>query len=157
MHPNVQHAAVRRVHGAEFKAKVLAQCREPGASVAAVAMANGVNANLVRKWLAGHGLKRAGLAAHDGTLATAVQKVSAGAAAPSAPAMRFVPVALEPRGGGGELSEAPGTQTPAAAEVSHIHIELRRGNTALAVRWPTAQAQGCTLWLSELAGAVLKG
>lgn len=35
MHPKVQQA-VRRVHGVEFKAKVLAQCREPGPSVAAV-------------------------------------------------------------------------------------------------------------------------
>ena len=60
MHPKVRQGA-RRVHAAGFKAKVLAQCQEPGASVAAVAMANGLNANLVRKWLAGRGLKRAGL------------------------------------------------------------------------------------------------
>ena len=46
------------MHGAEFKAKVLAQCRVAGASVAAVAQANGLNANLVRKWLEGRGLKR---------------------------------------------------------------------------------------------------
>jgi transposase len=54
MHPNVRQIK-RRVHGAELKAKVLAQCREPGASVAPVAMANGLNANLVRKWLVGRG------------------------------------------------------------------------------------------------------
>jgi transposase len=51
------------VHGAEFKAQVLAACRQPGASVAAVALAHGLNVNLVRKWLVGRGLKRTGLVA----------------------------------------------------------------------------------------------
>jgi transposase len=60
MHPNT-HRTQRRVHGAEIKAKVLAQCREPEASIASVALANGLNANLVRKWLSGRGLKRSGL------------------------------------------------------------------------------------------------
>src|SRR5438093_6671865 len=47
MHSNV---APRRRHGAELKAKVLAECDEPGASVAAVAQSHGLNANLVHKW-----------------------------------------------------------------------------------------------------------
>jgi transposase len=42
--------ASRRRHSAEVKAKVLAACDEPGASVAAVAHAHGLNANLVHKW-----------------------------------------------------------------------------------------------------------
>jgi transposase-like protein len=37
-----------RVHGAEFKARVLAECQQPGASVVAVALAHGLNVNLVR-------------------------------------------------------------------------------------------------------------
>lgn len=40
----------RRRHSAEFKQQVLAQCDRPGASVAAVALSHGVNANLVHKW-----------------------------------------------------------------------------------------------------------
>lgn len=40
----------RRRHGADLKARVLAACSEPGASVAQVAMAHGLNANLVHKW-----------------------------------------------------------------------------------------------------------
>src|SRR4249919_465676 len=42
--------ASRRRHSAELKDKVLAACAEPGASVAAVAQAHGLNANLVHKW-----------------------------------------------------------------------------------------------------------
>ena len=41
---------IRRRHSAEVKARVLAECAEPGASVARVAMAHGINANVVHKW-----------------------------------------------------------------------------------------------------------
>ena len=41
----------RRTHSAEFKAKVVAACRRPGVSMAAVALTNGLNANLVRRWV----------------------------------------------------------------------------------------------------------
>ena len=40
-----------RKHSAEFKAQVVAACSAPGVSAAAVAMANGVNANLARRWV----------------------------------------------------------------------------------------------------------
>ena len=40
-----------RRHSAEFKAKVVAECRHPGVSIASVALANGLNANLLRNWL----------------------------------------------------------------------------------------------------------
>ncbi len=42
-------AYVRR--SPELKAAIVAECLAPGASVAAVALAHGVNANLVRKWI----------------------------------------------------------------------------------------------------------
>ena len=42
--------AARRAHSEELRSQVLAECAQPGASVAAVAMAHGLNANLVRKW-----------------------------------------------------------------------------------------------------------
>jgi transposase len=41
----------RRRHGEEFRAWVVAACRQPGVSVAAVALAHGLNANLVRRWI----------------------------------------------------------------------------------------------------------
>ena len=40
----------RRRHDPEFKRQVLAQCAEPGASVAQIALSHGLNANLVHKW-----------------------------------------------------------------------------------------------------------
>ena len=41
----------KRRHSAEFKARVVEACEARGTSVAGVALANGVNANLVRKWI----------------------------------------------------------------------------------------------------------
>ena len=55
MNPN---RSKRRVHSSDFKAQVLGECRQPGASVAAVAIGHGLNPNVVRKWLAGQNLKR---------------------------------------------------------------------------------------------------
>lgn len=40
----------RRRHDAALKAQVLAECAQPEASVAGIAMAHGLNANLVHKW-----------------------------------------------------------------------------------------------------------
>jgi transposase len=40
----------RRRHDGELKKAVLAECAEPGASVASVALRHGLNANLVHKW-----------------------------------------------------------------------------------------------------------
>ena len=41
----------RRVYSRKSKSDVVAQCLEPGASVSAIALALGINANVIRKWL----------------------------------------------------------------------------------------------------------
>lgn len=151
MHPNVRQGA-RRVHSAQFKAQVLAQCAQPGASVA---LANGLNANLVRKWLMGRGLKRAGLSASGAKLASAVSMAARDGAAAELPVMRFVPVQVSGASSGDDAGGAArvqcGSQTP------RIEVELRRGEASMAVRWPASQAAGCAAWLREVAGALFNG
>ena len=44
----------RRYFDADHKRHVVEQCLAPGASVAAVSLAHGFNANLVRKWIRVH-------------------------------------------------------------------------------------------------------
>lgn len=39
-----------RAYPAEFKARLIAECGQPGASVAKVALANGINANMLHTW-----------------------------------------------------------------------------------------------------------
>lgn len=41
---------VRRLHSEELKARVISECKAPGASVAGMALAHGLNANLVHRW-----------------------------------------------------------------------------------------------------------
>lgn len=116
----VASPATRRRHGAELKARVLGQCATPGASVAAIALAHGLNANLVHRW------RR--LAA--GGASTSLQKL----AAPGSNEPRFVPVPL------------PQAAAPQAVD---IRIELRRGATSIALNWPVAAAAECADWLGE--------
>ncbi len=63
----------RRRYDAEIKQQILAQCAEPGASVASVALSHGINANVVHKW-----------------------RREAGGALPALQAPAFVPVPLPP-------------------------------------------------------------
>jgi len=46
--------APRRQHDRAFKAQLVQECLVPGASVAAIALAGGVNANLLFKWRREH-------------------------------------------------------------------------------------------------------
>ena len=39
-----------RAYAPELKARVLAECAQPGASIAKVALANGLNANMIHTW-----------------------------------------------------------------------------------------------------------
>jgi transposase len=41
----------RRTYPDDFKTQVVAACLQPGVSMAAVALANGLNANLLRRWV----------------------------------------------------------------------------------------------------------
>ncbi|MDO9099608.1 MAG: transposase, partial [Caldisericota bacterium] len=45
----------RRTYARQFKSEVVAQCQVPGASVLAIALGYGINANVIRKWLPQHG------------------------------------------------------------------------------------------------------
>lgn len=143
MHPKVERGA-RRVHDAQIKSKVLAECRQPGASVSAVALAHGLNANLVRKWLKGRGLQRAGVKSDGSEVAPAARSL------PSAPVevearLQFVPV------------EVPVPVASKSIEAhATIHIELRHRHSHVAVRWPATQASECAQWLREFTTAVLK-
>ena len=80
----------RRRFGPEFKAQVLAECEVPGASVAKVAMARRINANVVHRW---RQLAREGQA----TLAKPREFVAVAIAAPAplpAPGCRDIEVEL---------------------------------------------------------------
>lgn len=41
----------RRRHSPDFKARLVAECQKPGASVSRIALDNGLNANMLRRWI----------------------------------------------------------------------------------------------------------
>ena len=113
----------RRRHSDEFKANAVAACQQPGISMAAVAMAHGINANLLRRWVREGEEMKPDVPAHD--------KDSSDAAVRPGPT--FVPMAVPP-----------------AATTADIRIELRRGPMSIVVTWPTGAATECAVWIREL-------
>jgi transposase len=118
---------VRRRHSDELKTQVIAECRRPDASIAAVALRHGLNANLVRKWLNGRGVIKPRPPTPTPT-PTPIRSEPA-----SSVDDKFIPVMLE----------AP---PPPPKE---IRIDVSRGAATMVVRWPQAEARACAEWLRE--------
>ena len=111
----------RRRHEPAFKSDVIRACQHPGVSIAAVALANGLNANLVRRWVA----------AYQGGETALVECTATPHPAPVSP-ITAIPV------------------TPAAAFGSDIRLDLRRGEWALQIAWPVSHAPHLGALLKDL-------
>ena len=111
----------RRSYSPELKSQVVTQTQVPGASVAGVALAHGINANIVHRWLR----ERSGQ--------------------PQVAQSGFVALSLSLAKG----KLAPLDDDLAKPE-QDIRIELRRGGTVVNVAWPVAQAGECAAWMREL-------
>ncbi len=96
----------RRHHAPDLKREVILACQQPGASVAGVALAHGLNANLVRRWLR-DGPGAIGVVAVAGTPSSAFVEVPM----PRASAPVVEPIRLELRRGASTVS----LQWPATA------------------------------------------
>jgi len=51
---NEQRRPLRRSYSLPLKLEVVGQCQQPGASIAAIALAHGINANIVHRCACGH-------------------------------------------------------------------------------------------------------
>lgn len=141
----------RRRHGDALKAQVLAECDQPGASVARVAAAHGLNANLVHKWRRGRGAPAAKPAP---TVGAADPVAVVPAEAKSDPLPTFIPVQLPAPVPAAAPAAQPVSERPTSR--GDIRIELKRGDASIAVQWPASAAGDCAAWLRELAAAVLR-
>ena len=70
----------RRTHSEAFKRSLIEACNEPGASVAGVALANGINANQLRRWMRERGIEPPELSCLPLRVAAGDRKTSAVAA-----------------------------------------------------------------------------
>jgi transposase len=126
MHTMLAKPAARRTHrrhDAQFKAEVIEACLHPGVSVAAVALANGLNANMLRKWVRAHRAEP-----EQGKPTTRLIEATAAALVP-------VTVAASPE---------PSSLAP------EIRVDLRRGGTTVQMAWPLEAAASLGQCLREL-------
>ena len=111
----------RRSYSAEFRAQVVQACQGPGVSIASVALANGMNANLLRRWV------------NDRERSSALQSVKTQRPVQTM-AGQFVPVAL---------SRSDNEHEP-------IRIEIRKGSVSIAMSLPAALVKESGALLREL-------
>lgn len=119
-----------RTYPPQFKAELVAACQQPGASIAALAMQHGMNANVLHRWLKEH---RQGM--H--TLGGAPSLVQ-----PPTPA--FIPVDL---GVSQSLVSSIREPSPAPPE---IRIELQHHAMTVTLHWPMDAGAECAQMLRAL-------
>jgi transposase-like protein len=115
-----------RKHSDEFKARVIAQALQPHASLASVAMANGINANMLRNWVHGASLASRPIAASrdDG----------------NSPKLSFVQLPMQ-------VDKA----TPVASLPAPIvDVQIQRGETRVVVSLPLITDSAA--WVREVLG-----
>jgi transposase-like protein len=105
-----------------FKAEAVGACQQPGVSIAAVALARRLNANLLRSWVRQAERNNAPIAIQPTTPSVAIESSES-----------FVPVAL-----------------PVSLTESMIRVELRRKGRSMSMQWPASAARECALLLREM-------
>ena len=121
----------RREYSAQFKTSVLEQCRQPGTSLAGIALGHGINPNMVHRWMREDRQRQELLELQRGT-------------------SPFMPLQLPPSPGVGsspDLAKCVGAEQSAASE--GIRIEIQRAGGKVSVTWPLQSANACGVWLRE--------
>lgn len=120
---------LRREYSTAFKASVLAQTREPGASVSGVALSHGLHPNMVHRWLREDRLARA--QAQPQRLA-------------------FVPLPITAVVADDHIAQrAAATAAQASGDGQVIRIEVQRAGTRITIAWPVTAADQCAQALRE--------
>lgn len=110
----------RRYYSPQLKTEVIQECRQSNASVAGVALAHYINANIVHRWLHENESAALLLRAQSFVLVTLQQ------ASPALPMVERGPIV------------AP-----------DIRVELHKGGSTITVNWPLEGAATCSAWLRE--------
>ena len=124
--------ATRRTHRTytrEFKAELVAACRVPGASIAAVAGANAMNANVLHRWLKEHA--RSGC---HGPADSGNANLPSVALQQRVPA--FIPVQLS--------APDPGPEARA------IEVDIRKGTLTMRIKWPASAGADFASWAASI-------
>jgi transposase len=112
----------RRRHSALFKAEAVGSCQQSGVSIAAVALARGLNASLLRRWVQEAERRGRPIAIRPTAPSLAMQNAES-----------FLPVAL-----------------PAHPAEGLIRVEIRRKGRTVSMQWPASAARECARLLRGL-------
>ncbi len=129
MHTKLIKAPMRRIrrrYTEEFKKQAIEACLQPGTSMASVALANGLNANLLRRWVTERQDESTGGAILPDQAPLEI-------AEPTTPSLVPITVAMP--------------ETPPSGE---IKIEIHRNQMLIAITWPVSQSTSCADWLRDL-------
>ena len=112
----------RRTHSAHFKAEAVGACQQPGVSIAAVALARGLNAAMLHRWVKAAERSRSPIAIRTTVPSERIDNSES-----------FVPVSL-----------------PSSPAEGVIRIEVKRRGGTVSVEWPASAGHECALLLREL-------
>jgi len=112
----------RRTHSAHFKAEAVGACQQAGVSIAAVALARGLNAAMLHRWVKAAERSRNPIAIRTTVPSARIESSES-----------FVPVSL-----------------PSNPAEGVIRIEVRRRGGTVSVEWPASAGHECALLLREL-------
>lgn len=116
-----------RTYAPEFKAELVRACEQPGASIAALAAQQGMNANVLHRWLKEH--QRSGCHQLAKPCMPTITETP-----PPAPA--FIALALPP--------------VTAVHKEQEIKVELRKGALSMTVTWPLRATADLASWTAAL-------
>jgi transposase-like protein len=117
-----------RKHSDEFKAHVIAQALQPHASLASVALANGINANMLRNWV------------HGASLAS--RPITASRDDGISPKLSFVQLPIQ--------ADKPLAAPPVPATSPIVEVQIQRGETRVVVSLPLIPDSAA--WVREVLG-----
>lgn len=112
-----------RTYSEDLEAQVVAACLQPGVSIARVALANGLNANLLRRWV-----KES--AEQKSQVDNSGADTDLGAPSPQ-------PL-------------APVVSMPEVEPTGDIKIEIHRSQAVFEITWPLSQTASWPQWLRNL-------
>lgn len=146
MHQQHSKRRQRRHHSAQFKAQLVDQCVNGGASVSATAVDNGINPNLLRRWVLEH--ERLGLHALEAEqenrrTAIAEPRVSS----PSWPPFISVTPPVLPAVNVNSASQA---KAQASSPDQTVRIELGRNALRICLDWPVSHGRELGQFMREL-------
>ncbi len=127
--PRYAARRTKRTYSAQTKAELMAACTVPGASIAAVASAHGMNANVLHRWLRESSQSRPLVTSGSDADATIL-----GVADQSVPSFIALPLLCK----------------PAEPVEREIKVEVRKGGLVMSVNWPMSAAVEFASWSASV-------